>query len=329
MSKTLKQFCKKYKPKNFQEHGGNEDLHGGSLITSVAVPPIFVFELLEFMYGEYVDHDADVMFIDNKSTWERYFKTPNGFLRVYDFKGGTSIGFSGKRSKRLDADANHFKDLIEKASLEFIKNKRKILSEIARENPLLNFTRTFAAVMNLMSEAEKKNSFLELTILSFAMIDAQLRFAIILKTQIDEGHKEYERKLVFQGGRNDYYNEGYISYRAFKKSIISQKDYKLIDKLYELRNQAVHRYFISDFEYFDLKKVLPEFKYLIEKIGNKLGQLERKQVKLGVGMTTKKHLELSDEQVRDIIRSESQRVDSSKSSAVIPKRKTMFEEDEW
>src|SRR3972149_1589242 len=87
--------------------------HGGSLLMKVFLDPILVFEILEVIYGPYEDIHKKSLFIDDKSSWERVFETPSGILRVYDFKGSTSIGYSAKLTPELQKEGEEFKVALE------------------------------------------------------------------------------------------------------------------------------------------------------------------------------------------------------------------------
>jgi hypothetical protein len=321
-SPVLESFLKKYH--KFQAIDGDLKIAGGSLVTKVNLSPNQTFELLEVIYGEYKDPFVGIVFVDEKSTWERFFKTPHGILRVYDYRGSVSIGFSGKLTKALKKDASILRENLENAFSEFQKIKPKIISEAIKDNPLLNFTQTFLAVNELRRRAATNKSLLEHAVLDVSFIDAQLRFGLILKRQIDNKNTEYEYKLIYQEKNGDFYSERQIFSMALKEKLLSKTDYTALNKYYDLRNAAVHRYFISSFEYNHLIDLILQLEILIEKLGKKLGLLERKQVKLGVGMTTPEALTLTPEMAKGMIRAERVRIDSSKPIAIVPKRKRMF-----
>lgn len=325
MSQTLEDFLLRNDTSAFSEVTSTEDLvGGGGLIVNVSLLPEQAYELLEVLFGDYSDIYGNFVFIDQKVTWERCFKTTSGILRVYDYRGSVSIGYSGNLTSELKKDALEFKSIIENAYSDFVTIKQDIVKEVISANPLNNFTETFLAVELLLDKAKKNKAHLECLVLSVAKAEALLRFCLILDRQIKNSNKIVERKLVYQDSPKDFYSERQIFEMALNSSIISPEEKDELDKIYEDRNKAVHRYFISDFEYSHLKDVLSRIDDLIQKIGNKCGDLERQQVELGVGMTTKEHLEIQDSMVKRMIEAEQRRVDSSKSIAVIPRRKLMF-----
>ena len=325
MSQTLEGFLLRNDTSAFSEITSIEDLlGGGGLIVKVSLLPKQTYELLEVLFGDYSDMYGNFVYVDQKVTWERCFKTTSGILRVYDYRGSVSIGYSGNLSSELKNDALKFKSIIENAYSDFVTVKQDIVKEAISANPLNNFTETFLAVELLLDKAKKNKSYLECLVLGVAKAEALLRFCLILDRQIKNSNKVVERKLVYQDSPRDYYSERQIFKMALESSIISREDKDELDEIYKVRNKAVHRYFISDFEYSHLKDVLSRIDVMIQKIGNKCGDLEMRQVELGVGMTTKEHLVIQDSMAKRMIEAEQRRIDSSKSIAVIPRRKLLF-----
>ena len=329
MSQTLDAFLKRNDVSAFSEVTNIEDLiGGGGLIVKVSLLPEQTYELLEVIFGGYSDMYENFFFVDQKVTWERCFKTINGILTVYDYRGSVSIGYSGNLSSELKTDALEFKSIIENAYSDFESVKQDIIKEVISANPLNNFTETFLAVEVLLDKAKKSKSHLECLVLSVAKAEALLRFCLILDRQIKKKNTDVERKLVYQDSPRDFYSERQIFKMSLEANIISLEDKNELDEIYEVRNKAVHRYFISDFEYAHLKYVLSRIDAIIEKIGNKCGNLEKRQVELGIGMTTKEHLVIQDSMAKRMIDAEQRRIDSSKNIAVIPKRKLLLPDAE-
>ena len=206
MGKIYSDFIKRNELSNFREVI-NTNLTGGAMITKISKHPDIVFEVLEILCGDYFDPYASFLHVDNKSMWERQFESKSGILTIYDYKRSVSLGYIGEINEELKNEATVLRDLIEKACDDFANSKAQIINESIIENPLRNFTLTFPAVVELISKAEESNSLLEMLVLKFAMVDAQLRFALILKTQIDNESEEIERKLIIQEDKKDYYTE--------------------------------------------------------------------------------------------------------------------------
>lgn len=299
----------------------------GSSLERIPLHPKEVFELLEFLYGPYEDLSKDFVFIDAKNTWERFFRTKNGILRVYDHRGLSSIGYSGELTKRLKSDAKLLFRSIERTAKLHKKIKREALRVSIKTNPLGNFMRTFGAALVLLTVAELKESFFEALVLYASLVDALLRIAITLNRQILNGNQKVDVKFIYQGNSKVFVSERKIFEIALSEHIISKSVFTELSRLYDLRNQAIHRYFISNFEYANLVPLLARYRKIYKIIGSKVSELEHKQVKLGVGMTTKEHLELDDEIGKRITEETQLKLDSQKPVVTIPKRKHIDWED--
>jgi uncharacterized protein YutE (UPF0331/DUF86 family) len=327
MSKTLKKFISEFPTDQFIALTEEPEDRGGSWLDSPSLSPFIVFELLEVVYGEYKDLDQKYLFIDNKSTWERYFKTPHGILRVYDYKGGCSIGYSGVLTPELKSDAIFFKKVLQDQWKKYSLIKSKITKERIKENPLINFMRTFLAVSNLLKKAKENGSHVEALVLFASQVDAMLRFGMILKMQIRDNTKSYDSSLIFQKGKK-FKMERTIFQDSLDIKLITKSEFNELSKLYDFRNCVVHRYFISDLEYSKIPEYLNRYEKIIKKLGDKLELLEQEQVKKGVGMTNPEQLVLDEKTVRFIMREEHMKIDSKKYVTVVPKRKRLFPEDE-
>lgn len=324
MDDNFNKFRKKF-PVNDYKEVKEIPPGSGSLVTKLDLLPDQAFELLEVLYGPYKDLMEKFLFIDNKTTWERIYRTKNGILRIYDFKGSMSIGYSGDLTNNLKKDAEKLKKTIELKWIEYLDIKKIFIKKEIDENPLSNFTNTFGAVRLLIDKANKTGSLLEALVLYASFIDAQLRFGIILKNQLKNKTSNYDENLIFQ--RNEsYISEGEIHSLALNEKFINDTDYKEISYLYKQRNRAVHRYFISDFEYADIAEILNRYEKIYKILSKGLLKLEKEQVKKDIGMTKKEHLELSEELKKQIPKLILLRIDSKQPYADVPSRKRMFPE---
>ena len=297
---------------------------GGSSITKVSVDPALVFEMLEVVFGPYEDLYKDFKFVDDKVTWHRYFNTPVGILSVYDWKGGNiSIGGVGEMTAELKQEANEFKEALEKNALVYPKIRKQDLKDEIKTDPLRNFLRTFLATYNLLSKARETGSLLEALVLYASTVDAHLRYGIIFSRQLREKTSNYQADLIFQT-KTSYISERDIHKLALEEEFISKKQFEEISRLYEFRNRAVHRYFISDFEYIELPKRLDRFERIRESIANKIIKLEQRQVKKKIGMTTAEDIKVDHRSRRIVASQEHLKIDSNLNVAVVPKRNHMF-----
>ena len=296
---------------------------GGAFVARISLAPAAVFELLEAIYGPYEDQMSEYVFIDDKTTWERTFETRKGILRVYDFKGTSSIGYGGQLTKGLGHEGEKFKTLLEGLWPAYLLAKRKQLGAEIKREPLRNFMRTFLATRSLLKRAQESSSFLEALVLLATVTDAQLRYGILLLRQIRNKTAEYERALIHQQG-DTYLSERTIQKMALEEGFLSKAQYKEISALYGLRNKAVHRYFISDFEYVELPKILNRYEKLRIKFGEKLSHLEKKQAKEKVGMIRKEDIIIDESFKKKVVAEEKLKLDSRRPTAVVKKRKYLF-----
>ncbi len=295
----------------------------GAFVERIPFTPNDVFELLEFLYGAYEDLFKDFLFIDDKSTWTRFFQTTNGILRIYDYRGLCSIGYSGNLNKKLESDAKLLCKSIEKTLPLYRKLKKEALRLSIKTNPLGNFMRTFGAVIILLDVAKTKKSFFEALVLYASLVDALMRITIILSRQIRNKNQLVNEKLIYQGNDKTFISERQIFRIALTEHIISRSIFNELSRLYNFRNQAIHRYFISNLEYVDLHPFLKRYEIIYKKLGNMVRKLEYKQVKLGIGMTTKEHLEFNKEIGKKVVEEAQLKLDSGKSRPEIPKRKVI------
>lgn len=105
---------------------------GGSGILHIDVNPKLAFHFLEFIFElSYVDilQEAGFSFVDDKTSWEYFLMSENGFLRIYDWKNYTvsvgSFGVSNEGTKEgLEEDAQLLKELLEKNIDKFNEYKK-------------------------------------------------------------------------------------------------------------------------------------------------------------------------------------------------------------
>jgi len=301
----------------------------GSCICKINATPKDVFSFLESAYGEYVDLMKDFTFIDNKSNWEWFLESTNRKFRVYDYKGSVSVGSISLdilevKDEILVREANLLKEFIEKGVKELkIKHREGIDSSI-KENKFPNFVNTFEPVMLLLVRANKEGFLLEGLILSVSVIDAILRLCIMFRKQVEEKTSDIFEKYIFQEENGSYFYESAILKEAYCKGIIDIDFYNKLDKLYKERNKAVHRYFISSFQYEDIATILNENIDTIQRLNQILYKIEEEQVKSGFGVTIKADDNEKIEDKNPLLRISSEV--ARKMDIKLPKRKSMFKE---
>ena len=186
--------------------------------------------------------------------------------------------------------------------------------------------RTFGAVAILLDETRKHGGLLEGLVLYALLTDALLRIGIILNRQLIRSDSVIEKKLIFQLGRNNYYSEREIYKIAAKEGVITNTILREASILYEYRNRAVHRYFISDFEYSDLTRILNRYQRICKKLEGIIQRLEQKQMRAGVGMVKNIPSKLDIGHIKEITKAALRKIDSTRSYVDIPQRKVLFDE---
>lgn len=332
MAKILQDFIDKFHETCiFKEE--KKSLKGtGSKMTGINLTPSAAFEILEVLFGEYEDVNAGYIFIDDKTHWERYFSTPNGVLRIYDYRGMVSIGSQVKNilekvSEEYRKDAESLKTLIEDAAEKYKAVKEQSLEAELTENPMNNFSRAFLSTKILIERARNNNSLLELLVLNATLLDAKLRLAIILSTQLKEKHSNVQREMIIQESKT-FISERKVYTIAKDLGILNDVDFTEVNELYDFRNTAIHRYFISGLEYRHIEQFIRRYENINTKIGNIVADLEQQQINTGIGMTKPEDIAMGDDVIREIQRQELLKIDSSIPVAVVPKRKFMFREDD-
>lgn len=148
-----------------------------------------------------------------------------------------------------------------------------------------NFIYSFGATRLLLQKAYENGSLLEGLVLYAALVDGFCRIAIVLEEQIKNKSNNINESYIYQDNENDYYSERKIFKIAYRKKIINKDLYKEINTLYNIRNKAIHRFFVSEIEYSHLEIVLKRFECVYQELYKIVYDLESKQIKKKIGMT--------------------------------------------
>jgi len=317
---------------------------GGSGILHVEVNPEMAFHFLEFLFDvAYIDilKEAGFQFIDDKTTWEYFVMSENGFLRIYDWKNyAVSVGSfglaTGGTDEGLRKDAKLLKTLIEKNIVKFDEFRQVHYKNHLVEYPFDNFMDAFMSLGILFRDAFDKlddtNNYLEALILLVALLDTMLRYSILLTRINVRKTKKIDpdfRDLFQQTDGGKFITERNIYKIAKKEVIFTEYDnvlfFKRINELYDIRNRAVHRFAITNFQYSESKKAVEQYHDLVDILFTIIKDLEQEQVRLGVGFIKQGELDLPAHKLRkEIIRAVSGKIDSK---AIIPRteeREAMF-----
>lgn len=300
---------------------------GGSMICKVEATTKDTFSFFEHKYGEYVDLMKDFLFIDDKTNWEWFLESKNMQFRVYDFKGGVSIGsvdsdVVSSKNKVLIQEANRLKKFIEDGVEELKLKHREDTDNSIKENKFPNFVNTFEPAISLLLRANKDGFLLEGLMISVSIVDAILRQCIMFCKQIEEKTSEIFEEYIFQEENGSYFYESDILKEALARNIIDEDFYKKLDKLYKERNKAVHRYFITTFQYEDIAKILNENIDTLSKLRKILYDIEEKQIETGYGVTIPSNKNEKVQKDDPLLRISSEEV--RKKGIKSPKRQSMF-----
>lgn len=148
-----------------------------------------------------------------------------------------------------------------------------------------NFMTGFAAAVELDKRAAKEGCFVECVVLSAAVIDGTLRMGLILKHQLDTNTNDLLDELLYQEEDEKGISEREIYRRALTKRIITKETFDRLNSLYDLRNRVIHRYIISMITTKDVLDIACEYDSLKHEVSGHVAELEKEQIRLGVGMT--------------------------------------------
>ena len=317
----------KYSPKIKAYSGAF--LCGPSLDSNVSASE--VFDLLNAVYGKpNLDIDG-ITFIDRKTTWTWILETKNGLLACYDFKGHWSIGHRSKNAGRLalavPEDLRKDGELLLAAIISGVKKMKETENKTEKEkkkDPLANILRAIGAARMLLGKAHDEGSLLEGTVLYASLIDGMLRMALVLKEQLVKKTSSVNEDLIFQKG-NAYSSEREIILMTKDSGIIDDALFEELNDLYDFRNRAIHRFFISHLEYADLPPYLLRYEQVFGKLHDIVYRLESEQIEKGVGMTIAR--ETTEKEKSEMIKDSLKKVDSSFRPIAPPPRKFLFPDE--
>lgn len=148
------------------------------------------------------------------------------------------------------------------------------------------FIGSLAASYDLRDKAIKNKSFVELIAISANQIDAFLRMAIMLKTQLLNSTKEMETKYLFQmdNDRSNIITERAIYKKAKELGIVDEDTFNELNQLYDLRNMVIHAYIITNLKTIDIVEISIKYFHLSEKINLVLKSIEEEQIRSEVGL---------------------------------------------
>jgi len=148
-----------------------------------------------------------------------------------------------------------------------------------------NFIHSFGAARMLLARAQEGGYLLEGLALYSSMTDGFLRMGLLLRRQIANRTIEIDESLISQEQNGSYYTDRQIQRLAFDEGGIGRTLFTEIGALYDKRNSAIHRYFLTTLKYHDLEKVLDRYELVYKQLFKILWDIEAEQIKRGVGIT--------------------------------------------
>lgn len=150
---------------------------------------------------------------------------------------------------------------------------------------LVAFLNGVVGATELLNRAGKNGFFIESVCLSANIIDAQLRIGIILKYQIETKSKEIPIEYLFQEEKGKKYSERDIFKIAKETQVINDDLFQKLSKIYDDRNRVIHRYIITKITTAEVLDIGIRYEKLLQEINNRIFEIEKEQITLGVGMT--------------------------------------------
>jgi len=147
------------------------------------------------------------------------------------------------------------------------------------------FIQGVGATALILNKAVENKAFFEATCILGNQIDALLRIAIVLKSQIINSDSKIESEWIHQGLTDKKKSEKYVYKKALELGIIDQNKYDELFKLYEDRNRVIHRFIISNITLAEVEKIAFSYYQMTDSINKIVYDIEMEQIRLGVGMT--------------------------------------------
>ena len=147
------------------------------------------------------------------------------------------------------------------------------------------FLSGMAAACVKHNEAVEKRSAIECIILGAAIIDGQLRMALILTEQLQTNSRSIREELLCQTDDDRGVSERTIFRRCRDVGIIDEPLFQRLGAAYDKRNKIIHRYLLSEANYAFATKLVFEYADLIEAVKQIVHKIESEQIRLGRGIT--------------------------------------------
>lgn len=107
----------------------------------------------------------------------------------------------------------------------------------------------------------------------------------MLKRQLVGKNDEIDDSLISQEPNGKYYSERQIQRMALNEGIITHETFGELSDLYDKRNDAIHKFFLTGLHYADLAPVLERYELVYKKLNRIVYNLEAEQAKKHIGMS--------------------------------------------
>lgn len=155
----------------------------------------------------------------------------------------------------------------------------------SKANKLNNFVHAFGAARMLIQKANQEGALLEGLALYAALTDGFLRIGLVLKRQIVKNTAEVDDLLISQEKGGQYYTERQVQRMAHAEGIIAKEILDELNALYDKRNDAIHKFFLTGLQYVDLPPFLERYEIIYKTLNQIVYDLEAEQIRKGVGMS--------------------------------------------
>jgi hypothetical protein len=118
-----------------------------------------------------------------------------------------------------------------------------------------------------------------------SLLDGFLRIGLVLKRQLRSKSNAIDDALVQQTKAGKFYTERQIYRMAFQEGVIDERTFQTLSRLYDRRNDIIHKFFLTAITYESLAADLIEYEQLFNALYAVVYAIEREQIEQGVGMT--------------------------------------------
>lgn len=155
----------------------------------------------------------------------------------------------------------------------------------SKVDKLKNFIHAFGAARLLIQKANEEGALLEGMAVYAALTDGFLRIGLVLKRQMIKNTMEVEDLLISQEKNGQYYTDRKIQRMAREEGVITQDIFDELSALYDARNDAIHKFFLTSLKYTDLPPFLERYEVMYKTLNRIVYALEAEQIQKGVGMS--------------------------------------------